>query len=238
MDTKVMIDALRNGQISTDELYVYAKELEAVASIFARKREVIQLDKEEAFSKISAGWYAYEGGKFSNHPDVFPNCQGVVGWVNLDKNAPVGQRGLIMLPEVPTLLWSDIPCEIGVTSFYKGGRFNTEKLLAYGREHNIRFPAAEWCASYCKNGIKPGEVFLPGVDEMIGLFGISIDYVNTALRLLGGSARCGGFTSVGCDKDSVYAVTTHSIARYDVQKVYYELYPKLLELPVVGVLAF
>ena len=154
-----------------------------------QEQETVQVEKSAIevktfFSEVKVGWYAFAGGKFSPDPDSYPNCQGVVGWVNPDKNAPQGQRGLIVTPDEVKKAWSDKHCETNIKDEYDG-KGNTEKLIAYGKAHDISFPAAEWCAQYSKNGVKPGEGFMPA-SEQLKLIVANRKIVNPALQKIGG----------------------------------------------------
>ena len=141
-------------------------------------------DLEEDVSDVKVGWYAFAGGKFSPVSDTYPNCQGVVGWVNPDKSAPQGQRGLIVTPDEVKKAWSDKDCETNIKDEYDG-KGNTEKLIAYGKKHKINFPAAEWCAQYSKNGVRPGEGFMPS-EEQLKRIVANRELVNPALQGIGG----------------------------------------------------
>ena len=147
--------------------------------------------KDSAVPEIQVGWYAFAGGKFSPDPDAYPNCQGVVGWVNPDKSALQGQRGLIVTPDEVQKAWSDKDCETNIKDGYDG-KGNTEKLIAYGKAHDISFPAAEWCAKYCKNGVKPGEGFLPAIKQLERIV-VNREIVNPALKRING-VELGGWT--------------------------------------------
>ena len=152
-------------------------------------QETVQVEKSAIevktfFSEVKVGWYAFAGGKFSPDPDSYPNCQGVVGWVNPDKSAPQGQRGLIVTPDEVEKAWSDKDCETNIKDEYDG-KGNTEKLIAYGKKHKIKFPAAEWCNAYCKNGVKPGEGFMPAKEQLERIVA-NREIVNPALQKIGG----------------------------------------------------
>ena len=141
-------------------------------------------DLEEDVSEVKVGWYAFAGGKFSPVSDTYPNCQGVVGWVNPDKSAPQGQRGLIVTPDEVKKAWSSVNCEINIKDEYDG-KGNTKKLIVYGKAHGISFPAAEWCNAYCKNGVKPGEGFMPAKEQLKRIVA-NRKIVNPALQKIGG----------------------------------------------------
>ena len=133
---------------------------------------------------IEVGYYAFEGGKFSKDPNAYPNCQGVVAWINPNPNAPIGERGLIITPDEVTLEWVDEDCEAGICD-EEDGQANTRKLIAYGKEHGISFPAAKWCYAYSKNAVTPGEGFLPAKNQLKRIVA-NRDIINSALKRIGG----------------------------------------------------
>ena len=139
---------------------------------------------DSAVPEIQVGWYAFAGGKFSPDPNAYPNCQGVVGWVNPDKSAPQGQRGLVITPDEVEMMWSDKHCETNIKDEYDG-KGNTKELIAYGKAHDIAFPAAEWCAQYSKNGVNPGEGFMPASEQLKRIVA-NRKIVNPALQKIGG----------------------------------------------------
>ena len=163
-----------------------------------QEQETVQVEKsaievKAPFSEVKVGWYAFAGGKFSPVSDTYPNCQGVVGWVNPDKSAPQGQRGLIVTPDEVKKAWSDKDCETNIKDEYDG-KGNTEKLIAYGKKHKINFPAAEWCAQYSKNGVRPGEGFMPSKEQLERIVA-NRKIVNPALQGIGGIILDGWYWS-------------------------------------------
>ena len=58
-------------------------------------------------------------------------------------------------------------------------------LIAYGKVHGISFAAAEWCNAYCKNGVKPGEGFMPAKEQLKRIV-TNRKIVNPALQKIGG----------------------------------------------------
>ena len=141
-------------------------------------------EMENLSSKIEVGYYAFAGGKFSPDPNAYPNCQGVVAWLNPDPNAPIGKRGLILMPEMVKTWWADKNCETGIGD-EEDGQANTRRLIAYGKKHDIKFPAAEWCYAYSKNGVKSGEGFLPAKKQLERIVA-SRDIINPALEKIDG----------------------------------------------------
>ncbi len=171
-----------------DEYGLSAQELKKLATEVAqeleRGRTVSSEVMQQDLSKLEVGWYAFEGKKFSPNPKAYPNCQGVVAWLNPDPNAPKGKRGLILTPEVFVELWEEVCIQTGIGDM-ADGQTNTQKLLAYGKEHGIKFPAAEWCASYSKNGVKAGQGFLPAVNQLEQIV-VKIEVINLSLAQIGG----------------------------------------------------
>ena len=170
-------------------------------------QETVQVEKsaievETFFSEVKVGWYAFAGGKFSPDPDSYPNCQGVVGWVNPDKSAPQGQRGLIVTPDEVKKAWSDKHCETNIKDEYDG-KGNTKELIAYGKAHDIAFPAAEWCAQYSKNGVNPGEGFMPASEQLKRIVA-NREIVNPALQKINGVELSGWIWS-SSEHDCDYA---------------------------------
>ena len=108
----------------------------------------------------------------------------MVAWINPNPNAPIGKRGLIITPDEVTLEWADKYYETGVCD-EEDGHANTKGLIAYGKEHVISFPAAEWCYAYSKNGVKPGEGFLPAKNQLKRIVA-NRDIINSALKKIGG----------------------------------------------------
>lgn len=141
-------------------------------------------EMENLSSKIEIGYYAFEGGKFSPDPKTYPNLQGVVAWLNPDPNAPVGKRGLILMPDAMLKLWADKNCETGIGD-EEDGKTNTRRLIAWGKKHGISFPAAEWCYRYSQNGVKPGDGFLPAKNQLKRIVA-NRDIINSALKKIGG----------------------------------------------------
>ena len=163
-----------------------------------QEQETVQVEKSAIevktfFSEVKVGWYVFAGGKFSPNPNAYANCQGVVGWVNPDKSAPQGQRGLIVTPDEVEKAWSDKDCETNIKDEYDG-KGNTEKLIAYGKKHKINFPAAEWCAQYSKNGVRPGEGFMPSKEQLERIVA-NRKIVNPALQGIGGIILDGWYWS-------------------------------------------
>ena len=191
-------------------------------------QETVQVEKSAIevktfFPEVKVGWYAFAGGKFSPDPDSYPNCQGVVGWVNPDKSAPQGQRGLIVTPDEVKKAWSDKDCETNIKDEYDG-KGNTEKLIVYGKAHGISFPAAEWCVRYSKNGVRPGEGFMPSKEQLKRIVA-NWELVNPALQKIDGIILDGWiWSSSEYSSLSAWGVTANYGHVYGNGKGYYLRY--------------
>ena len=117
-------------------------------------------------SNVQVGWYAFANGKFAPDPNVYPNLQGVVAWLNPDKSAPVGKKGLILIPDEIDGFWISEINDVG-TLDAEDGKTNTNKLLNWAKDHDWNMASAEWCASYANNGVKSGEEFWPAKNQLV-----------------------------------------------------------------------
>ena len=178
-----LLSLARKYRLSVSELKNLAaevtQELEKESDV-PQEQEVIQTTS----AQIEVGYYAFKGGKFSKDPNAYPNCQGVVAWLNPDPNAPAGKRGLIITPDELLILWADKDCVTGICD-NEDGQANTKGLIAYGKKHDIKFLAAEWCYAYSNNGVKPGDGFLPAKNQLERIIA-NRDAINSALEKIGG----------------------------------------------------
>ena len=152
----------------------------------ARQKVAELFPADDVRSKALLYDYAFEGGKFSRNKDAYPNCQGVVGWINPDPKAREGDRVYVVLSEQQNLQYSNKDnCEVGADDLYDG-RFNTQKLIEYSKGRNFKFPAAMYAYCYVKNGVKKGEAFLPAKKQLERVVE-NCDGVKKALKLIGGT---------------------------------------------------
>ena len=166
-------------------------------------KELITFPENDIRSRAKLFDYAFEGGKFSTDPKAYPNCQGVVGWINPDPAAPEGDRVYVILL-IPYLEWelpySDEKCFVGATDKYDG-KSNTLKLLEYGKKHGVRFPVAELAFNYCKNGVKKGEAFSPAQEQLKHFIGKAETFMQLLYEVGGGiSAYVWSSTEVNEEK--------------------------------------
>jgi len=187
-------------------------------------KELITFPENDIRSRAKLFDYAFEGGKFSTDPKAYPNCQGVVGWINPDLNAPEGDRVYVvlivnngsgdMLPEPLKLQFSDQCCFTGVTNEYDG-KSNTLKLLEYGKNHGVRFPAAEYAFNYCQNGVKLGEAFIPA-SEQVNRVKANYDGMLVPLMSIGCQRQGYMLSSTEISEDKIWSCSTYPIWESDV----------------------
>ena len=159
-------------------------------------------------SQTKLFWYAFAGGKFASDPKAYPNCQGVVGWINPDKNASEGDRIYVVLPEFRFDEYSYEYCKTGAND-ENDGRANTLRLIDYARQHFVKFPAALYAHNYCKNGVTQGEVFLPAREQLRQLCKHS-EGLRESLRKIGGSFHGELFSSTEASYCDVWVVHSNS----------------------------
>ena len=198
--------------LSREDVIAYLQRKEEQSNSEVLKPEKLAMvnpdfPADDIRSQTKLFWYAFEGGKFSPDPEAYPNCQGVVGWINSAPNAPEGKRIYVVLPEQDNLRYSNEYCVTRVTDLYDG-RANTKKLIDYGRDYDVRFPAAEYAFNYCKNGIKQGEAFLPAKKQLERVVK-NCNGVKKALKLIGGTFK--GWLWASSEYSSGYAMGVHSL---------------------------
>ncbi|MBE6459286.1 MAG: hypothetical protein E7010_05740 [Alphaproteobacteria bacterium] len=193
--------------LTKEELIIYWQYSCGMIVDYKQYIDKLSFPEDDVRSRTQLFWYAFEGGKFSPEPNAYPNCQGVVGWINPDPNAPEGDKIYVVLFPVNEEeglghnqhIFATDCCKTGINDLYDG-RANTKKWLEYGKLHNIEFPMAQIAYDYCKNGVKKGEAFIPAKMQLQRLV---INYH--------GIQKCGiefigGFSSTELDEYSVYEV--------------------------------
>ena len=195
-----------------------------------QRLEVKSLSKQEEKEEIPRYWYqmkvpdiraqvklfdyAFEGGKFSSNPKAYPNCQGVVGYINPYANASEGAQILVVLPEQGRCSFADTICKVN-TGEIRSGKEATLMLLQHGKKYGLRFQAAEYAINYCKNGIKSGEAFLPSIAELKAVCQ-NADGVRKALEKIGGTFDGSLWSSteaIVCGLDIPVAITDENNAQ-------------------------
>ena len=156
---------------------------------------------DDVRSRTQLFWYAFEGKKFSPNHDAYPNCQGVVGWINPNPNAPDGDKIYVVLPEQQTLQYFTKFVETGTNDLYDG-RANTLKLIKYGKKHNVNFPPAEFAFNYTENGVKKGEAFWPARKQLERVAENCYD-IRKSLKLIGGTFE--GWLWSSSERSGIYA---------------------------------
>lgn len=167
-----------------------------------------ELENKSIKPKIKVGWYAFEGAKFSPNPKAYPNCQGVVGWLNPNPNAPIGQRGLILTPDEFSSTYADRYSKAGSNS-ENDGKSNTRKMVLCARDNGVVSSAAIWCYSYSKDGVRIGEAFFPAKNQLKQLVANRL-IINPALERIDGDILDGLYVSSSeCDELGVWGVNTN-----------------------------
>lgn len=137
-------------------------------------------------SDLQVGCYAFENGCFSLNEHTYSDLLGVVAWLNPDKNAPAGFRGLILLPNEICDVWQTRKIQTNVCDRQNGEK-NTQDLMAlYGK--GICFPAVEWLKEYNKKALE--KAFIPAVEQMVRIVK-NTEKVNPALKKIGGAMLSG-----------------------------------------------
>ena len=155
-----------------------------------------------AVSDIEVGWYAFADGKFSANPKAYRNLQGVVAWINADRDAPKGKKGLILMPEQVKRLWAETLCDTRIGD-ENNGKNNTHKLLTYGRNYKVLLPAVEWCVNYHKHGVLTGDGFMPAKQQLLRIVQ-NVKIVNEALEKIGGD-KLSGYIWTSSEYNPCYA---------------------------------
>ncbi len=148
-------------------------------------KELITFPEDDIRSRAKLFDYAFEGGKFSSDKDAYPNCQGVVGWINPDINAPEREKIYVVLPEQINVPYAIRYCETEIDNSLDG-RGNTQKLIAYGKIHKVQFPAAEYADNYTKNGLKKGETFWPAQEQLARVC-VNGEIIHKTLKIINGT---------------------------------------------------
>ena len=146
-------------------------------------------------SRTKLYWYAFAGGKFSPDPKAYPNCQGVVGWINPYLSARGGDKIYVVLPEqrllqygfiLPNTFMCDHCGRVEETNSYNG-RANTLAIIEHSKKRpRSQFPAAEFAFYNCFKGFKRGDVFLPAREQLSRVV-VNGDGVRKALKLIDGT---------------------------------------------------
>ena len=168
--------------------------------------------EDDVRSRTQLFWYAFEGKNFSPDPYAYPNCQGVVGWINSNIDAPEGDRVYVVLPEQEKMFFSEGYYNVGTNKY--DGRRNTKDLIEFGKKRGVKFQAAEYAYNYTKNGVKKGEAFLPAEEQ---LNKVIYNYVGVrkALRLIGGTFEGWLMSSSEIDHNNVWEVKTQTGRTFD-----------------------
>lgn len=128
--------------------YLFQKDAEnqkkAIEEMISKKRAESQklamcMPADDVRSKALLFDYAFEGGKFASTPDAYPNCLGIVGWINPDPNASEGNRLYVLLFKPRYFSYVDGYCLTKVDYF--SDDCSTMKYIDYSKsfifEHSL-----------------------------------------------------------------------------------------------------
>ena len=163
-----------------------------------------RFSKDDIRRQTKLFWYAFEGKKFAPNYDAYPNCEGVVGWINPSPDARDGDKVYIVLSRRELCEYSDCDCETGARDLYDG-RANTLKLLKYGKKSGVRFPALEQICFWFDERVIQGEIFIPAREQLMRTYK-NEDMINKALLNIGGRFFMGSKSSSEIDKARAWAV--------------------------------
>jgi len=95
-------EEVRNYILNVDAKNTFAEHKKNVEDMVSKRRAESQklakcFPTDDIRSKVLLFDYAFEGGKFASTSDAYPNCLGIVGWINPDPNAPEGDRIYVLL---------------------------------------------------------------------------------------------------------------------------------------------
>lgn len=88
-------------------------------------------------------------------------------------------------------------------SVLKDVRKRADVMSYFGKD----LPIALWCAKYCKNGVKPGEGFMPAIHQLEAIVDNSYR-VNDALKRINGALIGGTIWSSSETGQSAYCIKT------------------------------
>ena len=140
--------------------------------------KIIENCSQTAFPNVKVGWFAFANGKFSPDKNAYSDLFGVVAWINPDKNALKGSRGLIILPDELNDVWQTRKCLTNISES-DNGEENIEKCESFSLNKDVSFPLAEWCKNYSKRIGK--KVFIPAIKQLLEI-AKNVDIINPSLK--------------------------------------------------------
>ncbi len=112
---------------------------------------------------VRPGMYYYSDGTISSEVLSEKQISGVIGWVDES-----GEHGLVLGLREAELKWSGDDLVANAVS--EDGKENTRLILKAAQKQNKKAEAAEWCAAYAFDGVRPGEAFLASREELRKIF--------------------------------------------------------------------
>lgn len=166
-------------------------------------QKIIENYTQETFPNVKVGWYAFANGKFSADKKAYENLLGVVAWVNSDRSALKGSRGLILLPDALDDVWQTKKC-LTNTSDKDNGEENTEKCKQAFLKNKASFPLVDWCQQYNKRTKQ--KAFIPAINQLLKI-AENVDVINISLKGIKSPLLKGWvMSSTECNQWRQYAV--------------------------------
>lgn len=151
-----------------------------VTELSSVTEKIIENYSQTAFPVVNVGWFAFANGRFSADKNAYADLLGVVAWINPDKNALKGSRGLILLPDELSDVWQEKRCLTNISDT-KNGEDNTEKYEQFSLNNNISFPMLERCKNYSKRTGK--NVFVPAINQLREI-AKNVEAINVSLKVI------------------------------------------------------
>ncbi len=151
-----------------------------VTELSSVTEKIIENYSQTAFPDVKVGWYAFVNGKFSPDKNAYSDLLGVVAWINPNKNALKGSRGLILLRDELKEVWQTKKCLTNISDS-DNGEENTDKCEQVSLNRGISFPLFEWCKNYTKRTGK--KVFVPAINQLIKI-AKNLDIINNSLKAI------------------------------------------------------
>lgn len=149
-----------------------------IAELSSVVDSVISSYSQSYFPNVEVGWYAFANSRFSVDKNAYPDLLGVVAWVNPDKNALKGNRGLILLKDRICSEWVAKRCLTNISDI-DNGEENTEKCRLFSQENAVSFPGVDWCEQYSET--MKVQAFVPSIAQLLKV-AKNTTIINSALR--------------------------------------------------------
>lgn len=183
--------------MKTKEIKLFFQKIGFAWAKWMGRQELVTVSFADFCAKWSkncvVGDFVYPSGLITSQAQKSIQAIGIVGWVNPDPNAPIGQRGFMLCCEQEDRIWADKYEITGATDINDGWR-NTQSLLKLAKEKDCSFPAAEYCVNYSGNGIKAGDGFMASKEQWLKIFA-NVEIINKSIERIGAELLFGWYWS-------------------------------------------